>query len=149
MLLDGELDLGFAVERWSVAPVALDGNQLWSGQAQAVKKHRENDQRIPDQHAVAEARIEEAGQREEQARSQEENGAGGEAKGHAAVRTASGAHRLGMERGRNHPRGTATVASTSLRMRSASNPSSSASGLRMMRWRRTGSTARLTSSGTR
>jgi len=48
-----------------------------------------------------------------------------------------------------HCLGTGTAAITSASTRSASKPSSSASGLSMTRWRSTGWTARFTSSGTR
>src|ERR1700722_9197785 len=132
-VLNGELNFGFAVERRRVAPGALDGDLLRGWQAQSVKNGREQRQRIPVEHAVSPGSPKESRQREQKASGQKPDGALRESKGDAAARNAGGANRFGMEGRRDHPRGTATAATTSLSTRSASKPSSSASGLRRMR----------------
>ena len=151
VVFNRQFDLGLAVERRSIGPGAAQRSiAAGAGRRKPSSSATRQHQRVPGQHRVGQpsdprspepARRSRAAAAPMRARRQAESP--------APPPLASGADRGGMERGRDHCLGTGTAAITSASTRSASKPSSSASGLSITRWRSTGWTARFTSSGTR
>ncbi len=148
-VFNGQLDLGFAVEGSSIRPAPAGCQLGGSGQAQAIEQREEQHECVPGRHRVGQPPIPEAGNQPNKADQQQADAPWRQSEAPAPPPLTDGADRTGMERWSNHCLGTGTAAITSASTRSASKPSSSASGFNIIRWRSTGLTARFTSSGSR
>jgi hypothetical protein len=67
VVFEGELNFGFGVEGWGVGPGAGCGEVAGGGQAQAVKKGKQKNEKVPGEHGVGKMGVPEAGDEAEEA----------------------------------------------------------------------------------
>ncbi len=133
--------------RKRAAPFAANRELSGTRKAQPVSEEGHEQKPIPEQHRVEECPIPQPGNDPCQADPGEKQQSRPGSAAEPPVRLRRQFNRRGVEGAGNTHFGTSTAASTSVKTRSASRPSSSASGRNTIRWRSAGRTAAFTSSG--
>ena len=144
-----QVDLGLNRQsRWR-APAALEFQLRRLGQPSQIKPPEQEDETVPGQHGIGEARFDENRHKPHHPNRNQQKEAPAESDSPAFVGARHSHRRRWNQAFRSLHLGTSTARSTSCRTWSGVTPSRSASGFSTMRWRSTGLAACLTSSGIR